>query len=349
MGSVLADSASRPPQYAHGDIIIPAAGADEAKRRFSTEAAFDYLESGAVAWSGQRQCVSCHTNGTYLLTAPSLVPSGGKADEGMRRFFVEELEHHELVPKKELRAGLRPTELAYIAAGLAQWDQHVSKERSPETARALSLMFEAQGDDGSYGNLDCWPPLESSRFHGATVALMAAAAAPGWVESEGPEVEEKWDKLVAFLRKAKPANDYQRALLLWAAARQPDLLEERRKAALTGMIRKHQQPDGGWSMRHFASPESWGSGNRAEKLRAEADFGSPASDGHMTGLAVVVLRETGVPADDPALQRAVQWLKTNQRASGRWWTRSLNTDKWHLITYSGTAYPLLALSLCGEL
>ena len=42
-------------------------------------------------------------------------------------------------------------------------------------------------------------------------------------------------------------------------------------------------------------------------------------------------------------------MKQNQRESGRWWTRSLNNDSSHFITYSGTAYPLLALGLCGEL
>jgi hypothetical protein len=46
------------------------------------------------------------------------------------------------------------------------------------------------------------------------------------------------------------------------------------------MIWKHQQADGGWSIRTFASPEAWGSGNRAEKLRGEREFGRPASDGH---------------------------------------------------------------------
>ena len=107
--------------------------------------------------------------------------------------------------------------------------------------------------------------------------------------------------------------------------------------------------DGGWSIRTFAAPDQWGSGNRAVKLRSESGFLKPASDGHMTGLAVLVLREAGVPAKDARLQKAVKWLLSNQRESGRWWTRSLNTDKYHYITYSGTAYPLLALMRCGAL
>ena len=110
------------------------------------------------------------------------------------------------------------------------------------------------------------------------------------------------------------------------------------------MIWQRQLPDGGWSIRMFAQPEQWGSGKRAEKLRAEPEFEHPASDGHQTGLCLVVLREAGVSADDPRIQRGLNWLRTNQRVSGRWWTRSLNTDKYHFITFSGSGYALLALT-----
>jgi squalene-hopene/tetraprenyl-beta-curcumene cyclase len=69
----------------------------------------------------------------------------------------------------------------------------------------------------------------------------------------------------------------------------------------------------------------------------------------MTGLAIIALRKAGVPSSDPRIQRGVAWLLTNQRSSGRWWTRSLNRDNWQFISYSSTAYPLLALSLCDAL
>ena len=59
--------------------------------------------------------------------------------------------------------------------------------------------------------------------------------------------------------------------------------------------------------------------------------------------------KAGVPATDPRIQRGVAWLLANQRASGRWYTRSLNRDGWQFIPYSGTVYPLLALSLCNAL
>jgi len=53
-----------------------------------------------------------------------------------------------------------------------------------------------------------------------------------------------------------------------------------------------------------------------------------------------------VPAADPAIQRGLDWLKANQRASGRWFTRSLNDDKDHYITDAGTCYAVMALRRC---
>jgi squalene-hopene/tetraprenyl-beta-curcumene cyclase len=61
-----------------------------------------------------------------------------------------------------------------------------------------------------------------------------------------------------------------------------------------------------------------------------------------------VLRQAGVTKDDPAIRRGVMWLKTNQRESGRWFTRSVNADRAHYLTNAGTAYAVMALAVCGE-
>ncbi|MFM8729143.1 MAG: hypothetical protein ACKON9_28915, partial [Planctomycetaceae bacterium] len=207
--------------------------------------------------------------------------------------------------------------------------------------------------EGTWGTLDCWPPFESDAWHEATVAAMAAAAAPGWIAkvqaSPDSPTAAGLEKLRQYLRTRPPLHDYSRVLLLWTAARMPDLLTEAQRQDLQQMLLKHQKADGSWSIRSFAAPEACGGGNRAAKLKAEPEFSDPPGDGHMTGLAIVVLRENGLPASDAAIQKGLGWLKSNQRESGRWWTRSLNTDSWHFITYSGTAYPLLALQLCDEL
>ncbi|MFZ9090295.1 MAG: hypothetical protein ACO3FE_09405 [Planctomycetaceae bacterium] len=204
----------------------------------------------------------------------------------------------------------------------------------------MRLMLSLQLETGTWGSLDCWPPFESDAFHEATVAAMAIATAPGWLESvkDDGEVTERINRLHGYLRTEKPPHDYGRVLLLWAAARSPELLQNEQVETLTKLLMSKQHADGSWTIRDFASPEEWGGGNRAEKLRAEPDLETPAGDGHMTGLAIIVLRESGHAAEVPEITRAVNWLKSHQQQSGRWWTRSLNTDSWHFITYSGTAY-----------
>ena len=71
-------------------------------------------------------------------------------------------------------------------------------------------------------------------------------------------------------------------------------------------------------------------------------------DGYGTGLVVYVLRIAGgVPADAPAIRKAVEWIKTHQRQTGYWYTRSPKIND-QLSTYVGTVYVILALRMRGN-
>jgi squalene-hopene/tetraprenyl-beta-curcumene cyclase len=340
-----------PPQYQFDKIVVAPASAEEPRlEKVSVRKALDYLDQGAMAWNGSRKCITCHTNGTYMVVRPALGPVAGTPNEEIRRHFLDSLSQFCKKPSEEQLASVAPAQAIYLAAGLAEWDAHVLKKLSPETELALATMLGLQLESGTWGSLDCWPPYESSAYHLATVAAMAIGTAPHWLENlTDANLKARVERLKAYLRREIPKLEYDRTLLLWASARLPGLIDTETRKSLTEMVLSKQRLDGGWSIRSFGDPEQWGRGNRADKLRAEADFNNPPSDGHQTGLAIIVLRESGIAANDPRLQAGVKWLLTNQRASGRWWTRSLNTEKWHFITYSGTAYPLLALTLCDAL
>ncbi|MCH2598299.1 MAG: hypothetical protein ACON5G_08955 [Pirellulaceae bacterium] len=337
------------PQYESGDIKIVAARADEPMREsFSLTAAKEYLAQSSQAWTEKRNCVSCHTNGTFMQLAPTLGPMFKEQVEQHRKFFVLESSKFKRAPATAIRSGLKPTQLAYVANGLAAYDE-VQGKLSAETKETLDLMLTVQSEDGSYSNLDCWPPFESSSYHGATVAAMALVTAPGYLSQVSEAQQKQIDVLQNYLQKTKPPHDYGRLLLLQVGIKWKGLISDELQRETIAMILKHQQKDGGWAMRTFATPETWGGGSRKDKLNAEPNKDAPASDGHQTGLAIMLLRESGTPADHPAIQAGIKWIKSNQRESGRWWTRSLNTDGPHFITYSGTFYPLRALQLCGEL
>lgn len=340
-----------PNQYEFEKIAIPAATADEPTlAQFSLKRAVDYVEQANLAWWKKRKCVACHTSGTYLLIRPALTAQLGRPSADTRGLYVDAFKKLQATDRAKLLSGVVPTQMAFIAGGLAEWDAHVTGNLSPETDAALRLMFELQGKDGSWANTTCWPPFESSAYQGTTVAAMAAATAPNWLANLSDEkLLAKVDKMKKYLRTTPSPHDYGRLLLLWTSTRLPDLLEKKQKQELIATIWKHQRKDGGWSIRTFAAPEAWGSGGRAKKLRAEREFKNPPSDGHQTGLAILVLRDAGVPASDERIGRGVKWLLQNQRQSGRWWTRSLNTNRYHYITFSGSCYPLLALAKCDAL
>jgi squalene-hopene/tetraprenyl-beta-curcumene cyclase len=339
-------------QYHLKEITYPRPSPDEAKIRFSPKLAVDYMEQGALAWTADWQCVACHTNGSYMVVRPLMTTQLGQPKKEVRDFFVSSLQGELATDPEDLRPELDSTQAVYVAAGLAIWDAHVTHQLSAETVQALDMMFKLQRADGDWTiSDDNNPPLESNRYQLATVAARAVGNAPGWLaQQRGTPVEAKVKLLEDYLRaERKVQGDYDRTDLLWAATELPGLLDDRRKEQLIEMIFSHQRADGGWSIRNFALPEEWGKGNRAEKLRAELEFPDPPSDGHMTGLAIIALRKAGVKANDARIERGVAWLLTNQRSSGRWWTRSLNRDGWQFISYSSTAYPLLALSLCDVL
>jgi len=339
-------------QYHQGDVTYLRPTATEARIPFNLKLAVDYMEQGAAAWTSDWKCVACHTNGSYMVVRPLLTSALGQPSQKMRDYFVGTLNEELATEPADQRPELDSTQAVYVAAGLAIWDAHVTHRLSPETAEALAMMFKLQRADGDWTiSDDNNPPLESKRYQLATVAARAIGNAPGWLAAQrGTPLQAKIDLLENYLRAEKNTQgEYDRVDLLWSSVELPGLVDNARQQQLVDMIFAHQRADGGWSIRTFATPEEWAKGNRAAKLRAEPEFANPPSDGHMTGLAIIALRKAGVPASDPRIQRGVQWLLANQRASGRWYTRSLNRDGWQFITYSGTLYPLLALDLCNAL
>jgi squalene-hopene/tetraprenyl-beta-curcumene cyclase len=341
----------KPPQYDFEKQSISGATASEpVLKEFSFDKAVSYIETGNALWWKKRNCVACHTSGAYGVMRPALSTYLGKPDPAIRKLLVADLAKTKQMKLENLRSGLRPTQVAYLAGSLAEWDKHVTGKLSPETDEALRLMLRLQSKNGAFNNIGCWPPFESSEYHGTTVAAMAVQAAPGWLENlKDSDLIARVARTHNYLKTTRPPHDYGKVLLLWTSTQVPGLIGSKQKKKLIKTLLKHQQDDGGWSIRTFATPETWGDGSRAQKLKDELEFANPPSDGHQTGLVLMVLRDAGVSARKKSIRKGVKWLLKNQRQSGRWWTRSLNTDKYHFITFSGSCYPLLALGKCGVL
>jgi squalene-hopene/tetraprenyl-beta-curcumene cyclase len=220
-------------------------------------------------------------------------------------------------------------------------DAHTTGTLAPITREVLDRMWKLQRQDGGwYWLMAHSQPFETSEYYGSALAAVAAAMAPEGYAST-PAAQTGLKRLRTYL-KVKNYSDkpylHDRIYVLWAASRIPDLITTEERDAIVKQLLARQRPDGGWSM---PSLGEW----KREDGTANDHAGAP-SDGYGTGLVTYVLRQTGMSVDDPVIARAVNWLKTNQRESGRWFTRSINKDSYHFLTHTGTVYAAMALKAC---
>src|SRR5690606_23922237 len=134
------------------------------------------------------------------------------------------------------------------------------------------------------------------------------------------------ERLETYLREQEPRNDYELALLLRVDTLLPGVVTAEKRDQALAMLLRQQQDDGGWSTRRMSAPNNWSprlDPRLVAHLESRPDADNPGSDAYMTGLAIVLLRESGILAEDKRIQRGIAWLKSNQRQSGRWWLESL--------------------------
>lgn len=299
---------------------------------FSLDGAVRFLDSAALTWQKDRQCFTCHTNYAYLYARP-LVSSDAPAHAAVRQFAEE------LVEKRWVEKGPRwDAEVVATAAALAFNDAATTRKLHPLTKVALERMWTVQRSDGGWDWLKCgWPPMENDDDYGVALAALAVSVAPDDYRSSDA-ARAGIERIKTYLKNNPPPTLHHEALLLWASTYGEQFLDSQQRQAVVDKLRQLQRDDGGWSL---ATLGDW--------QRADKSPQNTGSDGYGTGFVVYMLRRSGVGVSDPAVLRGVAWLKSHQRASGRWITRSLKEDSKHFISHCGTAFAVMAIASCdGE-
>ncbi len=293
---------------AHGETpAVPAPNSPDEPlaAEFSRVKAGAFLDAVALDWTEKRQCGACHTNYAYLITRPALKGEPTEAMKEIRTFFEDRVAHWDDAEKSA-----KPrwdTEVVATASALALNDALVTGTLHPRTKQALDRMWTLQKADGSWNWLKCdWPPYEHDDYYGVVFAAVGVGAAPeAYARSES--ARDGLAKLRAYLQKNPAPDLHHQTFLLWASLKLDGLMTSAEREGTIARLRALQRPDGGWNL------PSLGDWKRRDGTPNQKEA---ASDGYATGLVVYVLRQAGVPADDPALRRAVAWLKTHQRAFG---------------------------------
>jgi squalene-hopene/tetraprenyl-beta-curcumene cyclase len=305
------------------------------RKQYSPDAAARFLDVVALDWQRTNQCFACHTNYAYLLARPAIawdVPTHRQIRAAAERVAKQD--------GLQAEEPMRSTESVLLAGALAINDAQTTHTLQPITRQALDRMWTLQRGDGTWPwPTQCkWPPNEIDEYYGVAAAALAVGAAPGEYR-QTPQAKQGLEKIRKFLVRNPPATTYQKGMLLWVCRYVDGILSETGKKAAVAELLSLQRPDGGWA---FASLGNW---RRSDGKPEDKQ----TSDGYGTGFAVYVLRMAGLPAQHAQIRRGIDWLKSHQRSSGRWYTRSANKDSKHYITHEGTAFALLALAACDEI
>lgn len=172
------------------------------------------------------------------------------------------------------------------------------------------------------------------------LAAIASGHAPKAYNSK-PDLQPKLKLMKAYLAKNQATQKLaDRVALLWASSNLEGILSKTEMAAIAKEALALQQPDGGFSLTTFVA--GW---KRRDNTALESK-----SDGYATGLVTLALLSSGTSKNDPAIQRAIGWMRENQDHEGRWLAYSMNkqrdlaTDIGKFMSDAATAYCAMALS-----
>lgn len=306
-------------------------------------------------------CISCHTALPVALAGPTLRQALGEreltasekamyADVTKRVRMWREVEPFYLDQKSGLpkSSESRAVEAVLNALFLVTRDNETTGRLSADTRQAFANMWPLQMQTGPLDGGFAWltfklEPWESETapYFGATLAAIAVARAPDSYAA-APNIAENREALRDFLRTAFDGKSslFTRATVLWAEGNSPGILSAPQKQSTIDELLSVQGADGGWSPRRLAN---W--------QRRDGTIIADESDGLVTAMVTLALKDAGVPAKAPPMTAARRWLVAHQSAeSGGLPATSANklrdpgADAYLFMTDAATGFATLALA-----
>jgi squalene-hopene/tetraprenyl-beta-curcumene cyclase len=320
-----------PPSGMHG-ALAPSRPDEPFRNQFSLDAAVRFLDAVALNWQEDHNCFACHSDYAFFSTRP-VVSWNVPAHEQLRA----KLEHMVENPRKTKH---HVTETVMAASMLAQNDALTTGKLHSTTRRALDRIWTVQREDGGFDWMKYdQPPSEIDDHYGATMAVIGVGAAPnGYAKTVAAQAGLA--KIREYFKNNPPTNLHHRAMILLGSLHVDGIMTEPERRRVVQDLFALQKPDGGWALATLG--DNW---QRCDDKRQDLE----TADGYGTGFAIYVLRKAGVASEEARIEKGIAWLKTHQRVSGRWFTRSLWKDQKHYLTRTGTAYCIRALAECGEM
>ena len=259
------------------------------------------IQQADASFMPKAACASCHNNSFAAIALGAARRSGFRVDEATAAQQVK-ANVMGLVKLRDLlhqgsMAGegdfFAPSVLAYILIGLDA--EHYKPDLNTDTV--AMFLKSRQSPDGQwiYTVADYRPPI-CSDYIGQTALSMRA------LQLYAPKADRAaYDRAIqvaaAWLANAQSTNNEDRNSRLMGLA-WADMDKDATRKAMRDLLAKQRQ-DGGWS-----------------------DLDSMESSAYSTARSFYALQVAGLPASDPAYERAVQFLLKTQLEDGSWYVRT---------------------------
>jgi len=321
---------------------------DDPPGEFDIERAAQFVDGVAVKWGVKHGCVTCHTNGHYLMVPPKIFKHRPAATE-VRTFAEGWIDSWE-------ENGLPRTEIVVApAAFLTINNMQMDGRLRPATRNALDEAWKLQSEEGNWKDwLKCeWPPFEQDDHYGVTLLTIAMGMAPESYTNIEP-AHTGIRRMLGYLQRHEPEEVHHRAMMLWAGKYYEDLVSADERQRWIDELIELQKASGGWASGDLGrwrqrAPETGGYSHLDPEL-VEREFPrvmvDPNGDGYGTGFVLYALLQAGVPVSHVQMQKGLAWLKSNQQADGKWFTNSLRneSDTSNFLTHTGTTFALMVLA-----
>ena len=340
-------------------------GAAAANDGWDPKAAAHYLDDREIWWQqwprAQKDhgtvCISCHTQVPYAMVRPALMrelgePAMSPAQTAMIASVEKRVNgwgemgtfYTDAKSGPGKTAESRATEAVLNAVILASFDAAEGHLR-PITHMAFDEAWALQESEGKIAGAWKWQNFhlgpwegDESEYQGAALLMWAAVNAPHGYAQE-PAARPHLAALRQYLRRGYASQPLLNQLyVLWASAKDRELLTSAERKALLAKLHGLQQADGGWRAAAMDARE-----------RVDHSPQPMESDGYATGLAVLAMEQTGTSRQDPALALGRKWLEQHQEKDGAWYAASINkqrdpaSDAGPFMRDAATAYAVMAL------
>jgi N-acyl-D-amino-acid deacylase len=272
-------------------LLAPTARADTPEPvRAAIEKGLKRIEQGTASYRKHRTCFSCHHQALPILSLTTARERGFAVStetiQAIVDFSVKSFSKKEAIAKGQGIGGASTT-AAYALTALAA----AGHKPDDTTAALVEFLLIRQNRGGDWTAVANRPPSEGSPFTSTALTL-------GTLRQYAPNTSKK--RVEQALSKGKD----------WLLASSPKTTEDKifRLHGLTHVNADVKLID---SARDLLLGEQRGDGSWAQL----ADL---AGDAYATGSALVVLRNSGVPGDHPAVQKGVKFLLSTQKDDGSW-------------------------------